>query len=97
MSRPKATIRRISKNLSLPEDIVAHMELELYSDLEGCVPRGAQSELIERLLREHFNKQPAAATELPPGNYHAVVDKVSTLANGTIDVQVTVLAPAEPA
>lgn len=54
MSRPAAVIRRISKNLSLPEDIVARMELELYSEAEGRVPVGAQSSLIEKLLRSYF-------------------------------------------
>jgi len=54
MSRPAAVMRRISKNLSLPEDIVTRMELELYSEVEGRVPVGAQSALIEKLLRAYF-------------------------------------------
>lgn len=57
MARPRTTIRRISKNISLPEDLVARMELELYSEVEGRIPVGAQSDLIERLLREHFKSQ----------------------------------------
>lgn len=59
MSRPKSNIRKISKNISLHEEVVARMELELYSDVEGRVPIGAQSELIEQLLRQHFADQDA--------------------------------------
>ena len=58
MSRPKGVQRRISKNISLPEDLVARMELELFSEVEERIPVGAQSKLIEQLLRDHFNKQP---------------------------------------
>lgn len=58
MSRPKSNISRISKNISLPEDLVARMELDLFSEVEGRIPVGAQSKLIEQLLREHYN-QPA--------------------------------------
>jgi hypothetical protein len=58
MSRPKGVTRRLSKNISLPEDLVARMELELFSEVEERIPVGAQSALIERLLRDHFNKQP---------------------------------------
>jgi len=58
MSRPKGITRRISKNISLPEDIVARMELELFSEVDGRIPIGAQSQLIEQLLRDYFNKKP---------------------------------------
>lgn len=56
MPRVKSLQRRIAKNISLPEDIVVRMELELYSDVEERVPVGAQARLIEQLLREHFGK-----------------------------------------
>lgn len=49
-------IRPVSKKLSVPEDVVARVDLELWSELEGRVPHGAWSELIERLLREHIAK-----------------------------------------
>ncbi len=59
MSRPKGLVRRMSKNISLPEDIVARMELELYSEVDGRIPIGAQSQLIEQLLRKHYAQQDA--------------------------------------
>lgn len=55
MARPSSTIRRISKNISLPEDLIARMELALFSEAEGRIPVGAQSKLIEELLRRHFS------------------------------------------
>ena len=54
MARPKRNLRMISKHLCLPEELVARMELELFSDVEGRIPMGAQAELITQLLREHF-------------------------------------------
>jgi hypothetical protein len=56
MPRPKKTIRTIFKNIALPEDLVARLELELYSDVEGRVPFGAQQEFFTKLLREHFER-----------------------------------------
>jgi len=66
MSRPKGLTPRISKNISLPQDIVARMELELYSEVDGRIPIGAQSQLIEKLLREHYKKMDAGWLEESP-------------------------------
>lgn len=56
MARPKSVNRPIEKKLSLDPDLVAKTELLLFSDLEGRVPYGAWSGLIEQLLREHFSR-----------------------------------------
>jgi hypothetical protein len=56
MSRPKSIIRPIEKRVNLPEDLVARVELELYSELEQRVPFGAWSQLVQRLLREHLQR-----------------------------------------
>lgn len=56
MARPKSINRPIEKKLSLDPDLVTKTELLLFSDLEGRVPYGAWSGLIEQLLREHFNR-----------------------------------------
>lgn len=56
MPRPRKTLRPISKNIHLPEDIVLQTELHLHSDLEGRVPYGAWQALIEKLLREYFDR-----------------------------------------
>lgn len=54
MPRPKKTVRTVYKNIGLPEDLVARLELELYSEVEGRIPHGAQQEFFTRLLRTHF-------------------------------------------
>lgn len=51
MAKPKKIIRPVMKNVSLPEDLVAEVDLLLYSELEGRVPFGAWSRLVEGLLR----------------------------------------------
>ena len=61
MARPISTIRTVSKNIRLSEDVVAKMELALFSEAEGRIPVGAQAELIKRLLRAHFNEIERAA------------------------------------
>lgn len=50
MPRPKKTDRPIEKNISLPQSIVARIELELYSELEGRVPFGAWQKYIVALI-----------------------------------------------
>lgn len=66
MARPKRIVRTISKNIALPEDLVARMELELYSELEGKIPFGAQQKFLEKVLRDHYARQDAGQ-QLPEG------------------------------
>lgn len=56
MARPASINKPIEKKLSLDAELVARVELALFSDLEGRVPYGAWSGLIEQLLREYFNR-----------------------------------------
>lgn len=60
MPRPKRTIRPIEKTISLPETLVAQVELALWSELEQKVPFGAWSRLVEQLLRDHLSRTVAA-------------------------------------
>jgi hypothetical protein len=60
MGRPKKVNPTISKNIALPEDLVARIELELYSELEGKIPFAAQQQFFERVLREHFAQKDQA-------------------------------------
>lgn len=60
MPRPRKAVRSIEKNISIPEDLVTRVELELWSELEGKVPFGAWQGLITKLLREHFERLDAA-------------------------------------
>jgi len=52
MPRPRKAIRPMEKNLSLPQDLVAAVELELYSEIDGRVPFGAWSKYVEELIRK---------------------------------------------
>lgn len=50
MARPRKTDRPVEKNISLPGSLVARVELELWSELEGKVPFGAWQRYIVRLV-----------------------------------------------
>lgn len=52
MPRPRKIDRPVQKEVSIPQSIYASVELELWSELEECVPRGSWSALVEQLLRE---------------------------------------------
>lgn len=57
MPKPAKIIRPVHKNLSLPEDLVAKVELELYSDVEQRVPMGAWQRLVSELLTDWLQKR----------------------------------------
>jgi len=57
MPRPRKAIRPVEKNISLPEDLVAQVDLELFSEVEGKVPFGAWQRLLERLSRGHLARR----------------------------------------
>jgi hypothetical protein len=54
MPKPKRVIRPVEKKISIPEDIVLRIDLELYSGLEQRVPHGAWSKLVTSLLAAHI-------------------------------------------
>jgi hypothetical protein len=58
MARPKLAIRPVEKTISIPESLVAQVELELYSPLEGKVPHGAWSRYIKSLLQRDLENKP---------------------------------------
>ena len=60
MARPKKAIRPVEKNLSLPGDMVAQVELFLFSEIEGKVPFGAWSKYLQELVREDLRKKGVA-------------------------------------
>lgn len=57
MARPKRLMRPVRKNLAVPEDIAARVDLELFSELEARVPHGAWSKFVTELIREHYKKK----------------------------------------
>ena len=56
MPKPKKVIRPVEKRINLPEDLVARVDLMLWSDVEQRVPFGAWSELTTRLLKEYLDQ-----------------------------------------
>lgn len=61
MPRPRKALRPVEKNISLPEDIVARVDLELFSELEGKVPFGAWQRFVGGLIQAHFERQTRAS------------------------------------
>lgn len=57
MGRPRKAIRSVEKNICIPEDIVAQVELELWSELEGKVPFAAWQRLVVELLLEWLKER----------------------------------------
>jgi hypothetical protein len=51
MPRPRKAIRPVEKNISLPQDLVTRVDLELWSEVEGKVPFGAWQKYVEGLIR----------------------------------------------
>lgn len=56
MARPAKLDRPVEKSISLPQSLHTRIELLLFSDLEGRVPHGAWSRLVEGLLRAHLER-----------------------------------------
>lgn len=52
MTKPKKVIRPVQKNVALPEDLVAKVEIELFSTVEQRVPMGAWQALLTVLLQK---------------------------------------------
>ena len=52
MGRSKKIDRPFHLQARIPESLAMALDLELYSELEGCVPKGRRSELIATLVRE---------------------------------------------
>ena len=65
MARPKKIDRPVEKRIMLPESLVARVELELYSDLEGKVPFGAWQKFLVELINERLAKLDAARAAQP--------------------------------
>jgi len=64
MGRLKKVIRPIEKNISLPETLVAEVELRLYSEVEGRVPHGSWSKYLTELIKKDIKDQQVPATKV---------------------------------
>ena len=63
MAKPKKVIPTVEKKVSIPMDLCVRMETTLYSELEGRIPYGAQSEFIVGLIRSHYQSIDAGITK----------------------------------
>jgi len=54
MSRPKAAVPKSLLKAYIPLELRGKLDLLLVSDLEGRVPLGRYSELVEQALRQHL-------------------------------------------
>ena len=66
MPKPKAIDPGISKNISIPESVVAQVDALLFSPTEARVPHGAYSRLITMLLRQWLEKLPTVEAHVFP-------------------------------
>lgn len=48
---------RTAIEVTLPSDVVAKVQIELFSQAVGCVPRGAVAGLVEELLRKWLSQR----------------------------------------
>lgn len=55
--QPRKTVRPVKKTIHLPEDIVALVDLELFSEAEGKVPFNAWGKLLSELLLRWLNER----------------------------------------
>ena len=62
MPRPRKTDRPVEKNLSLSSSLVARVELELFSELEGKVPFGAWQRYVTKLIEDDLARKHAVVT-----------------------------------
>lgn len=56
-NKPRKVDRPVAKKIYVPESVATAVELELWSELEGKVPFGKWSELVEGLLRGWLNER----------------------------------------
>ena len=68
MPRPRKAIPSVEKNVCLPSDIVAMVDLMLFSELEGRVPFGAWQKYLESLIRADLAKRTPPAPDETGGN-----------------------------
>ncbi len=55
--RPASIIPSERINLHLPADIKARLDLHLFSEVEGRIPKGAYTKFFEPLVRDFFRQK----------------------------------------
>lgn len=57
MVRPRNIARTIRKHLTMREELLTAVELELFSEVEGRVPVGAWQDYIEGLVEDDLRQR----------------------------------------
>lgn len=57
MARPKSVRRSVDVHIMLPEDLVAEVEMELFSPLQQRVPLGARAVFYEQAARAELARR----------------------------------------
>lgn len=57
MARPRKVIRTRFLHVGIREDVMAKVELQLHSEVEGRVPQGAYQTLVTQLFIEWLSTQ----------------------------------------
>lgn len=55
--RKKDIIPKEQLLLKLPPNLILKLQLELWSEVEQCIPRGAQQKFFINLLNEYFDRK----------------------------------------
>lgn len=63
MSRPANIHRPTTLNTTLPEDLRAKLDLYLYSEVEGRIPKGSYQKFIIERINDFFREREARAAE----------------------------------
>lgn len=61
---PRLAIPTEKIHISLPEDLRRRVELELWSELEGRVPKGAYKRFFTTILRDYYARRDSGASPL---------------------------------
>lgn len=56
MPRPRLIMPTVQINMRIAQDLIAKMNLELFSELEQRVPFAAQQKFLTTLLQQHFEE-----------------------------------------
>lgn len=52
MPKPAKVVRPVAKNLHIPEDLVAAVDLQFFDELEGRVPHGSWQAYVCLLIQQ---------------------------------------------
>mgnify|MGYP001554756895 CR=1 FL=1 len=58
MARPRNIHSAVPLRVRLPLPTRAKLDLYLFSQVEGCVPKGAYTKFITSLIEDFFRKEP---------------------------------------